>query len=507
MTETRPTRGRVVMIVDNNITFDGRVQKQARSMAQRGWEVVLLGRNTDKVELNTWKIGDAEARLVSTPVPLISRRDRLRRAPLRAPLAYPPGKLGGYKVQLAKAQIADVEYRQDVLATSNPALARLRRVGLATRLWVARRRSTWAEFRQERSLSLRTHRMEADGLTDRFMSSFWQRVLGKRAWRRLDLNHWDWELAYGKVIDNLKPDLIHANDQRMLAVGARAAVRAKAAGRDVKLVWDAHEYTAGQLAKGDRNRWLIGQVAIEKDFDRFADAVVTVSEPLADLLIAEHGLAERPAIVLNTPVIDDEPIEDPVPDVRSQMGLADDIPLMVYSGGAAPVRGIGVIVESLPFLNGVHFGLVTKKSDERHIRPILDRAEELGVVDRIHIVDYVPVRQIVPFLSTATFGIHPLIHLPNHEISLATKFYEYSHARLPILGSDVKTMAATIRATGQGEVFTVGNLEEFVAGAKAILANRERYVAAYDQPGMLETWTWEHQAEVLDGVYSRLLKN
>ncbi len=505
MTWTGAPRGRVVMLVDNNVTHDSRVQKQAKSMAGFGWDVILLGRNTDKLKSNIWKLGDAEVRLISMAAPLGSRRDRLRRAPLRSPLAYPPGRLGGYKVQLARARIIDLTYRQNALSANKSTGAPLRRVGLAMRLWAARRRSSWVEFRQARTLSLLSHRIAADGLTDRFMTGFWQRVLGKHAWRRLDLGHWDWELAYGKVIDRLKPDLIHANDARMLAIGARAATRAKANGRNVKLVWDAHEYTIGRLAKGDRNRALIGMAGMEKEFGCFADAVVTVSEPLADILVAEHGLSERPAVVLNAPVVDDEPIEDPVPDVRAQMGLADDVPLMVYSGGAAPVRGIGVIVESLPFLEGVHFGLVTKKSDERHIRPIVERAEELGVIDRLHIVDYVPVRQIVPFLSSGTFGVHPLIHLPNHEISLATKFYEYSHARLPILGSDVKTMAATIRATGQGEVFTVGNLEEFIAGAKAILADRARYTKVYDQPGILDTWTWEHQAEVLDSVYSRLL--
>lgn len=505
MTQLQQSRGRVVMIVDNNITFDGRVQKQARSMAECGWEVVLLGRNTDKIAANRWKLGDADVRLVSMPVPLAERRDRLRRAPLRSPFAYPPGKLAAYKSQLARARIVDLAFQREALAAGNPGLAGPRRAVVTARLAVARVQRGWVEFRRERALSLRSHRIEADGLTDRSMSWFWQRLLGKRSWRRLDLNHWDWELAYGPVIDKLKPDLIHANDQRMLAVGARAAARAKAAGRDVKLVWDAHEYTPGTLRDGDRNRWIIGQIAIEKDFARFADSVVTVSERLADLLIAEHGLEERPAVVLNTPVISNEPIPDPVPDIRTQIGLPADTPLMIYSGMAAPTRGIGIIIEAMPFLDGVHFGLVTKKSDERHTRPLLERAEELGVADRIHLVDFVPVTQIVPFLSTATFGIHPLIHMPNHEISLATKFYEYSHARLPILGSDVRTMAETIAKTGQGEVFTVGDVDEFVRGARAILADRDRYVKAYETPGLLENWTWTKQADVLNSVYSRLL--
>ncbi len=42
---------------------------------------------------------------------------------------------------------------------------------------------------------------------------------------------------------------------------------------------------------------------------------------------------------------------------------------------------------------------------------------------------------------------------------------------------------------------------------KAVLADPRRYRAAYDRPGLLDGWTWEAQAEVLEGVYSRLLPN
>ena len=100
----------------------------------------------------------------------------------------------------------------------------------------------------------------------------------------------------------------------------------------------------------------------------------------------------------------------------------------------------------------------------------------------------------------------PIHHWPNHEIALITKFFEYSHARLPIVVSDVKTMAETVRATGQGEVFRAEDVADYVrarpGGARRpeALPRRVRPV-----PGCWTSWTWEAQAEVLDGVYRRLL--
>jgi len=107
-------------------------------------------------------------------------------------------------------------------------------------------------------------------------------------------------------------------------------------------------------------------------------------------------------------------------------------------------------------------------------------------------------------LSGADAGVIPILHFPNHEIALITKFLEYSHARLPIVVSDVKTMAETVERTGQGEVFEAENLGDFVRAVKAVLAAPEHYRQAYDAPSLLEEWTWENSATVLDAVFDRL---
>jgi len=128
------------------------------------------------------------------------------------------------------------------------------------------------------------------------------------------------------------------------------------------------------------------------------------------------------------------------------------------------------------------------------------------VAERLHILPYVPADQVVSFLSGADAGVIPIRHFPNHEIALITKFFEYSHARLPIVVSDVKTMAATVRETGQGEVFRAEDPADFARAAALVLADPGRYRAAYDGPDSpLPSWTWEAQAATLDALYQRLL--
>jgi glycosyltransferase involved in cell wall biosynthesis len=507
----RGHRGRVVVLVDNGVIGDSRVQKTARSAALAGWQVTLVGRSTDSKE-HTWRLGDAEVRLIPVSTALYKRRHEYRRAPLRRPLAYPPGPLAAYRKQRMRAWRAELFQRNAELriaaAGGRPRLSVLAgRVRLIVPRLAARITERWVSLRARHTKALERKRTALDSPLDRLTTRFWQSTMGNRCWRRLDPHLWDFELAYRPVVDELRPDLIHANDFRMLGVGARAKARARAKGRTIRLVWDAHEFLPGIKPWEPNPRWHPAQMAHEREYAHHADAVLTVSERLADLLTERHGLTEQPTVVLNAPgeaaAADDA--RDEIPNLRELCGIGE-VPLVVYSGVAAPQRGLDLMIEGLPQLEGVHAAFVVGKPGARYVKELLSRAEELGVSDRVHVLPYVPHDQVTSFLSGADVGVIPIQHYFNHEIALVTKFFEYSHARLPIVVSDVKTMAETTRSTGQGEVFEADNVADYVRALRLVLDDPSRYRAAYT-PDLLRKWTWEAQAERLDQVYTRLLRD
>ncbi|MFE9694880.1 glycosyltransferase family 4 protein [Micromonospora sp. NPDC005806] len=497
------------MLVDNKVEGDSRVQKIARSAAEAGWDVTLLGRSPEEVG-RSWRLGAAEVRLLPVPNPLDRRRHEFRRAWLRWPLAYRPGGIAEQRAQWVRAWQADLTFRSALLerraASGELGGAALRRARQALRLHglAARLLGRWVWLRTKMMNRVRYGR-KFRSPWDRAYTLFWQLVRGDRAWRRLEPGLWDYELAYGPEVDRLRPDLIHAHDFRMLGVGARAKVRAAAEGRPVALVWDAHEFLPGIKPWRDHARWLPAHRAHEREYAPYADAVLTVSADLAALLRREHRLPATPAVLLNAPAVEHRPADaTPPPDLRVECGVGPDEPLLVYSGAAAPQRGLDTLVEALPRLPGVHVALVVNPA-LRYVERLADRAARLGVADRLHVLPYVPHWQVVPFLSGADVGVIPIHLWPNHEIALITKFFEYAHARLPVVVSDVRTMAATVRETGQGEVFRAGEVDDFVRAVTAVLADPARYRAAYDRPGLLAGWTWQAQAEALDTVYRRLL--
>jgi glycogen(starch) synthase len=499
----RDDRPHVVMLVDNPIVGDSRVQKQARAMQQRGWLVTLVGRRLQREDPKRGSFADVPARFAYVRNEAGAKPVIERGTLFRSPLAY--ARTGKQRASdaLADAAVASARFRIDTLSTTGRYRG-VRRYWARALLAGAQARRRFVDRRLEHTKALRTRRLRATGVPDRMAARWWMLARGDRAWHRLDPGVWDWETAYGPVIDRLAPDLIHANDHRMLHVAARAKLRAAARGRSVKVVWDVHEWLEGlEVSPTTSRNWLPAQVRLERTFSPYADAVVTVSETLGAMLEQEHRLSARPDVVLNAPLMAD--VVQPPQTLREVVGLDADVPLLVYSGSVSVERSVDTVIRALPDVPDIHFALVVNSAEHPVVQQLLRLAAELGVGDRVHTAPYVPVDQIVPYLASADVGVHTLLHGPNNEIALATKFYEYAQARLPILASDVKVMAETTRRTGQGEVFEPGDPADLARAAKLVFGDLPRYRKAFDDAEMMAAWTWEAQAEVLDATYRRTL--
>lgn len=492
---------KIAMLVDNGVEGDSRVQKEAESAAAAGYDVLLLGIKRPASPATTWQLGQATVRLVDLE-PGWTSYSRTR-ALLRAPLSYANPGFGRARLQHNTQKVTDLRFRvveARAAATSwsriTTIVFRARILGhQQTRRWITRRLASTEQVAQLRKTS--------SGRVDRFWTKVHLRR--RRPWKHLLPNALNWETAFGPAIDEFAPDLIHANDSQMIPVGARAKVRALAQGRDVKLVWDAHEYLPGITYRSKNERWLPGHVALEREFVPYADVVTTVTEPLADLLIAEHQLTERPTIVMNAPIVGAEPDPD-VTDIRTALGLADDVQILAYCGGLGAQRGLETVVRGLPLLpDNVVLALVVPGFNSAHGSFLLKLATELGVRHRVKGHAYVAPDQITRFLSTATVGLTPHKHMINHEIALPTKYFEFSHARLPIITSDIKAMAQAVRQHQQGEVFTSEDHVDFARAAQLVLADPDRYRSAYDDADLMRTWTWEHQAQTLMELYESTL--
>lgn len=287
----------------------------------------------------------------------------------------------------------------------------------------------------------------------------------------------------------------------------------------MRWIYDAHEYLRGiEVPKGSdvralmRRRMLVG---VEREYIGLADGVVTVSEGIAGKLAEDHALPRTPRVILNAPVIStaaaaaapaaSSAFAPPRRTLRGDCGLAEDVPLLLYSGGMSPRRGVSTAIDALAKLPAAHLALIARE-DDPDVPALRERAEQTGVADRLHVLPYVPVDEVVPYIGSATIGLIPILHLPNHELSLITKYFEYLHAALPIVTSDVREMAAETRRLNVGEVYTAGDAASLAEAVGKVLAGLNGYGAVYrgpDDPRPRSTWA--EQAIRLDALYREVL--
>jgi glycosyltransferase involved in cell wall biosynthesis len=474
---------RLLVIVANGITGDSRVQKTAIAAARDGWDVTLLGaggRRGNRLESVMGAV-----RVIRLPVTAHyaqrSKGHRLRRLLTQTYIRNNEGLTG---VRAAhQAWLRKATARIGVLRTGNgPGAAVLKPASKVLGAVVRGRR----KFH-----NLRTRAFQWE-----------QRQLGRPSgqWRRDWPSLVDLDLVFGPVIEEFKPDLIHANDITMIHAAALSVARMRARGEKVAWLYDAHEYVAGiDWPRPTENR---AYRDVEREFIHQADAVVTVSPEIADLLRKDFKLATTPLVVRNTPIRETIGASDPTLSVRAACELADDVPLMVYSGWLAPERGLGTAVTALPDLPGVHLGIVSgRNSPERE--KVLERAEALGVGDRVHVVPYVPQYAVPDYLSSADLGLICSQHTLNYEISLPTKLAEYLHAGVPVVGSDVRTLGAFLHEHDVGEVFVSDDPVSFAEAVTRALARRPELVAHITEP-ILHDLCWETQMEGLLRLYREI---
>ncbi|MFI7060435.1 glycosyltransferase family 4 protein [Kribbella sp. NPDC050124] len=500
---------RVVMMVANDVTNDSRVRKEAAALAETGAEVTVLGVSASGLPSREMLDGALIVR-VAVPFSLQEERKRSRKArrDWRPPLV-------GYKnrsTYVARSQRIQAELKE-LKSDSGHAIARAKagqgnplkfKAGVATRLlrrsrWQTAKKVTWVRkgVGNKADAPFKFGWRAYDGVI--------HRLPWPAPWRKLHPEALDLEIAFGDLIDRLEPDVVHAHDMHVIGVATRAAGRAKLRGKDLKVVYDAHEYVAGLSRYGARTRRSIAAWANhEAEYIRDADRVITVSPAIARTLQQDHDLDHEPAVIMNTPNPADVSVE--VSDIRSRIGLRPEVPLLVYSGGVTRARGIETAVQALVDLPDAHLAVVCVPGVATDaVRELQAQAAALEVQDRLHCLDPVKPDEVVAFLRTADVGLIPILRYPSHEMALPNKLFEYAFAGLPVVVSDMPSMKEFVDRIRIGEVFVAADAHDLASKVRTVLGDLDTYRERVADPVYQQEVSWAGQADKLRGLYGELV--
>ena len=257
-------------------------------------------------------------------------------------------------------------------------------------------------------------------------------------------------------------DVIHAHDFATLPAGRLLARRG------ARLVYDAHEIYADQEPGGPGLRRALVRL-LEGPLARRADAVVTVSEPIARELSDSLGLRKKPLVVLSCPPrMDIEPAE-----------RGDGPLLALYQGAMGPGRPLEDLLVAA-----------------QHADPAALKGIELAEpIDPDRLVE-----------AAAPFHVGLVINRPvtrNDELVLPNKLFEYLMAGLAVVVPRLPGLAPLVEGERIGLTYEPGRPELLGAAltelardperlaemrARARRLALERFNAESQLPALLEAW-------------------
>jgi len=449
------------MLVQGTLEHDARVRKSARTLAGAGFDVHVLGA--------VWKGAsyvpadppdDFELRVVRVlPRRLVQQRHR-----------------AAAKKERLETRLQRLRKQAHELADANGTgglSRRLRRAAVERRRIRTRKKLNDARRREKKLIArTKTPRSSNDPL---HLAAY--------------------EAAWWPHVRRLRPDVVHVHSWSGLGTARRAA-------RDgARWIFDVHDHPLDGLSEDPAVRDRVTRQIAEHAMQ--ADVVITVSQGLADDLVADLGLPRPPALVHNTPPRAHGSAPDP--GLRAAAGVARDVPLLVYAGALNRMRRLEVVLAALALLGDVHLALVASHSDWR-LEKLLEQAGDLGVEDRVHAVPRVAFESVVPFIAEADVAVHPLSREPAGDIALPNKLFEYLHAGLPMVVSDSPTMADFVLRHRLGAVAPLDDVGAWAEAIRRTLAAppyREHRFEEWQR--LKDEWSWEHQGEILVGIYRELL--
>lgn len=250
-----------------------------------------------------------------------------------------------------------------------------------------------------------------------------------------------------------RAEVVHANDFDTLPAALLLGRRWRA-----RLVYDAHElYTAQEPDPPRVQRAVVSR--LEAAFARRADAVTTVSQPIADELTRRLRLRTAPIAVLSCPEL--------VPDVEVDSGEG---PLrVVYQGAMGPGRPLGDLLVAARAAPSAHFSLRVAGAP----RDELQRATR-GLANVVAL-DPVDPDRLVEALRGFEVGV--VINRPvtrNDELVFPNKLFEYLMAGLAVAVPRLPGMAPLVESEQIGVTYEPGRPEELGAALEGLARDRTR---------------------------------
>lgn len=393
---------RVCVLAHNSVLHDGRILKEADSLAQAGHEVSVIGLGDNRVQAGQYERASG-ARIHLLDIKAVTSSQALR--------LFVTGTFSVLLLAALLLLVLAVD-RRDLLEENPLLILPIALLGSIPLLLQRHIRRT--------GVRLLKRLLRVDDRVRQFL------------------------MVSGAA--RLQPEILHCHDLMTLPAGQRAKAKTGAA-----LIWDAHEIYEEVAQANDRMRKRYRRLLTANQFG--VDGFVTINDSIAGFY-ARHYRHLPPAIIVKNATV---PVGPVLYDGRlhEAAGLPRTQRIVLYQGGFAEKRGLQDVVSAARYIDPswtlVMMGWGRLEDTLREIAAQVTAATPERALPAVVMIPAVPQAELTEWTAGAEIGLIPYERIGlNHLYCTPNKLWEYPNATVPILCSPLEEMSKVIEKYGVG---------------------------------------------------------
>lgn len=292
-----------------------------------------------------------------------------------------------------------------------------------------------------------------------------------------------------------KHDLLIANDLDTLLPNFLISKLTK-----TPLIYDSHEYYCGVPELINRPKTQKFWRTIEKFcFPKLKD-VITVNQSIADIYKQEYGI--------DLYVVRNIPSKKHITNLASkrELKIPENQNILILQGSGINIdRGTEELVEAMLLVKNAVL-LIIGGGDV--IPKLKQMVKNKKLSDKIQFIDKQVFEKLYNYTVYADLGLTLDKDTNiNYRFSLPNKLFDYIHAGVPVLASDLIEIKKIILQFQVGEILPSHNPAEMAKKINEMLENKEQ-LAVYKKntKKASEELCWENESKTLKNIFSQYLK-
>lgn len=294
-----------------------------------------------------------------------------------------------------------------------------------------------------------------------------------------------------------RPDIVHVHDLNAVMTGFMIAKLSGA-----KLIYDSHELWSGSSSIIKFPPIVKKPVLyMQRLLARCADVNITVGEQIARDLEKEFGV-DKVHVVRNIPELKRGEQRDVF---RETFNVSTDKTIILYQGAVAAGRGVETLIQAMPLI--YNKGVLVFLGDG-HIKDKLRlQVEDMGLSGRVFFHDPVDPSVLLDYTGSADIGVAPIEPIcRSYELCLPNKLFEYIHAGLATIVSELPEMSNLVKIYGVGTTFKNNDPESLAEAINFYLDNPVKLAEAKRNSNeAAKELNWQKESSVLADIYRGLM--